>query len=564
MNKIKIAIAISFSLLLESCAHQINISPNLNSIRSIDSSKKIDKKIGYYFVENKEKEVVTPGGGGDSVKYKPYKEIEDGIKKILTNTFNSVASLNSELESDKNDVDLLAEIKITTTSFSSSSMTWPPTQFGVNLNCDIKDLNGDVLTNIQAKGEGYSEYSEWFLADKGLSGKRASEDALNKFQNLILLNKKINMSNSANSEIKKNIINKEEIANSINKSSIEASITEPDINGVASIKIKSANPILSLKINGEENGESKNGLFQIKKIIKIDEDAKYNIAVTDSKGNVETIILRVKRKISNSNPIKYAELNPSLVKTQPNNDSVAIIIGIADYKNLPRADFANDDARSFYDYAIRGLGVKPENIKLLVDADAGQVEIYKAFKTWLPSRVKASTDVYIYYSGHGLPAADGQSLYLLPQLADRDLIEETAIAQSKINLAIQAAKPKSVTIFLDSCYSGAGRTGQTLLASARPIAIKSAAQVFPTDFTVFTASTAEQISSSSPDLKHGIFSYYLMRGMEGEADTNKDGKITAGEMQAYLTENVAKQASIANRVQQPQLTGDANRVLVGK
>ena len=55
-----------------------------------------------------------------------------------------------------------------------------------------------------------------------------------------------------------------------------------------------------------------------------------------------------------------------------------------------------------------------------------------------------------------------------------------------------------------------------------------------------------------------------MRGMEGEADTNKDGKITAGEMQAYLTENVAKQASIANRVQQPQLTGDANRVLVGR
>ena len=564
MNNIKIAIAILLSVLLTSCAHQINISPNLNSIKNIDSRKKIDKKIGYYFVENKEKEVVTPGGGGDSVKYKPYKEIEDGIKKILSNTFNSVASFNSEVDVDKDKVDLLAEIKISTTSFSSSTMTWPPTQFGVNLSCDIKDLNGDVLTNIQAKGEGYSEYSEWFLADKGLSGKRASEDVLNKFQNLILLNKKINVSNFANSEIKKNHINNEEIANSVNKLNIEASITEPDINGVASIKIKSANPILSLKINGEENGESKNGLFQIKKLIKIDEDVKFNIAVTDSKGNVETIVLSAKRKITQSNQIKYADLNPALVKNQPSKDAVAIVIGIADYKNLPRADYANDDARVFYDYAIRGLGVRAENIKLLVDADAGQGEIYKAFKTWLPSRVKATTDVYVYYSGHGLPAADGQSLYLLPQLADRDLIEETAIAQTKINGAIQAAKPKSVTIFLDSCYSGAGRTGQTLFASARPISIKSTAQAFPTEFTVISASTAEQISSSSNELKHGIFSYYLMRGMEGDADTNKDGKITAGEMHAYLTENVAKQASLANRVQQPQLTGDANRVLVGK
>jgi uncharacterized caspase-like protein len=201
---------------------------------------------------------------------------------------------------------------------------------------------------------------------------------------------------------------------------------------------------------------------------------------------------------------------------------------------LPRADYANDDARAFYDYAMRGLGVRAENIKLLVDGDAGQGEILKTFKTWLPSRVKSTTDVYVYYSGHGLPSADGQTLYLLPQQADRDLIEDTAVAQSRINAAIQAAKPKSVTIFLDSCYSGAARTGQTLLASARPISLKANTQTFPSEFTVFTASTAEQISSSSNELKHGIFSYYLMRGMEGDADTNKDGKITAGEMHSIF------------------------------
>jgi len=218
----------------------------------------------------------------------------------------------------------------------------------------------------------------------------------------------------------------------------------------------------------------------------------------------------------------------------------------------------------FYDYAIRGLGIRSENIKLLVDADAGQGEILKTFKTWLPARVRATTDVYVYYSGHGLPSADGQTLYLLPQQADRDLIEDTAVAQSRINAAIQATKPKSVTIFLDSCYSGAARSGQSLIASARPISLKANTQTFPADFTVFTASTAEQISSSSNELKHGIFSYYLMRGMEGDADINKDGKITVGEMQAYLTDNVAKQASLANRVQQPQLSGDANRVLVGR
>jgi hypothetical protein len=65
-------------------------------------------------------------------------------------------------------------------------------------------------------------------------------------------------------------------------------------------------------------------------------------------------------------------------------------------------------------------------------------------------------------------------------------------------------------------------------------------------------------------LKHGIFSYYLMQGMEGAADVNRDGKITVGEMHQYLTEQVARQAGMMSRQQVPQLTGDANRVLVGR
>ena len=54
-----------------------------------------------------------------------------------------------------------------------------------------------------------------------------------------------------------------------------------------------------------------------------------------------------------------------------------------------------------------------------------------------------------------------------------------------------------------------------------------------------------------------------MRGMEGEADTNRDGKITTGEMHGYLAEQVTRQAGMMNRRQEPQLVGDANRVLIG-
>ena len=341
------------------------------------------------------------------------------------------------------------------------------------------------------------------------------------------------------------------------------STTNPDANGVTEITIQTNSETASLKINGEEQGSSENGIYSIKRIAKAGKDTLYEIVVTDIYGNTEIQKITVNRPIAESQP-KFAALNPSQIKKQPERDAVAIIIGIADYKNLPRADFANDDASMFYDYALRGLGIKPENVKLLVDANADDVAIYQAFKTWLPSRVRSTTDVYVYYSGHGLPAEDGQGLYLLPQRAHRDLIEKTAISQREINGFIQAAKPKSVTIFLDSCYSGLARTGETLLASARPVALKTDKKMFPDEFTVITASQADQISSSSPDLKHGIFSYYLMRGMEGDADANRDGKITVGEMHSYLSEQVTRQAGMMNRRQDPQLVGDANRVLVEK
>jgi hypothetical protein len=55
-----------------------------------------------------------------------------------------------------------------------------------------------------------------------------------------------------------------------------------------------------------------------------------------------------------------------------------------------------------------------------------------------------------------------------------------------------------------------------------------------------------------------------MKGMEGDADANKDGRITLGEMQAYLLENVGRQAGMMSRKQEPQLLGDVNRVLVDK
>lgn len=254
-----------------------------------------------------------------------------------------------------------------------------------------------------------------------------------------------------------------------------------------------------------------------------------------------------------------------IIPPKKDNDSVAIIIGIQNYKRLGKADFANRDAQTFYEYAYRALGIPKDRIKILTDADADQAAFLKSFRNWLPLYVnKNKTEVFVFYSGHGLPSTDGKSLYFLPFGVDQDLLDETAIDQRKIVAAIQATQPKSVTMFIDSCYSGLSKTGDILLAGARPVTLKTTDIDYPAEFTVMTASSADQISSSSTELQHGIFSFYLMKAMEGNADFDKDGKITIGEIQEFLLDNVQRQAMSLNRKQVPQVVGDMNRVLVSR
>ncbi len=260
-----------------------------------------------------------------------------------------------------------------------------------------------------------------------------------------------------------------------------------------------------------------------------------------------------------------SRLNPGAIKAMPERDAVAIIIGIQSYKNLPPARFANSDARLFSEYAQRLLGVRSDKIRLLTDGDAGEIDIARAFRSWLMRNVnKGKTDVYIFYSGHGLPSDDGKSLYLLPHNVDRDFIDKTAINQAELISLTEATGAKTVTMFIDSCYSGQTRNGDALLVNARPVTLKSKSTGYPSTFTVLTASAPDQISWSSDELGHGIFSYYLMKGMEGGADGNQDGKLTAGELHAYLLDKVNRQAAIQNKKQQPQLVGDPDQIVISR
>jgi hypothetical protein len=81
--------------------------------------------------------------------------------------------------------------------------------------------------------------------------------------------------------------------------------------------------------------------------------------------------------------------------------------------------------------------------------------------------------------------------------------------------------------------------------------------------TVFSAAGGKEISSAWPEKKHGLFSYFLMKGMRGDADANGDSQITVGELGDYIKENVSDMAGMLDREQTPGLqTMNRGKVLV--
>ena len=242
---------------------------------------------------------------------------------------------------------------------------------------------------------------------------------------------------------------------------------------------------------------------------------------------------------------------------------LAVVFGIENYKTIPGVSFAKRDAVWMKKYFETVLGIPKNRIYYKTDSDVGQAEFNKVFgeNGWIDKRVKSGkSNVFVYYAGHGAP--DKKTAYLIPYDGDPNYASQTGYEMDKLYEKLGGFEAKSTTVFLDACFSGANRDNEMLLADARPVFMEVDASATG-NVTVFSASSGSEISSAWPEKKHGLFSYYLMKGMRGDADTNGDLKITVGELGDYVKENVSDMAGMLDREQTPGLqTLDRNRVLI--
>jgi WD40 repeat protein len=252
------------------------------------------------------------------------------------------------------------------------------------------------------------------------------------------------------------------------------------------------------------------------------------------------------------------DIIPSKNEDFKRENSYALIIGISKYRDkvIPGVKYAKSDAEAVAKYIENIGGIPRQNIKLLTDERVTKSDLEAYIEDWLPRRVKKDSEVFIYYAGHGTPDPESKEAYIVPYDGHPDF-KSKLYPLKRMYASLNKLPTDQIIVMLDSCFSGAGERGVTS-QGARPLSISIENPVLAGGkITVLAASTGTQISSDYDRVKHGLFTYYLLKGMKGEADKNKDNTIALQELYDYVRSNVSTTASIElNRDQTPVLLPD--------
>lgn len=264
-------------------------------------------------------------------------------------------------------------------------------------------------------------------------------------------------------------------------------------------------------------------------------------------------------------PSSDVDVVPSVV-TPRNKPAYAIVVGIEQYrqKDLPRADFADHDAKIVREYLVKVLGYAEENVVLLLNSEATKSDLEKYVEHWLPNRVEQGDTVFVYFSGHGAPNTKTGETYLVPFDGDPLYIGSTGYALKRLYDNLAKLPAKEEVVVLDSCFSGAG--GRSVLAKgARPLVLSiDNAFLAGGKTVVLSAGSGDQVSSTYDKQGHGLLTYFFLKGLQGEADQNKDGAIDLKEVFDYLRPQVQRVARREfNNEQTPQLAGSPEMLSKG-
>lgn len=224
----------------------------------------------------------------------------------------------------------------------------------------------------------------------------------------------------------------------------------------------------------------------------------------------------------------------------------AIVVGVSQYKYVRPLTYADKDAILFSDYlkSPGGGSVNSDNIFMLLNEEASNSNFWTKGFQWLKAkRLQQGDKLFIYLAGHG-DAIDQDQFFFLgydcnPEGDKNNYLVSGTIQLYNLKKKISNETAKGVEVFfiMDACRTNelpGGVAGQSFLNTA--ISEKKAGEII----MLATGAGQESLEDKSIGTGHGLFTYYLVDGLSGLADTegSPDNKITFSEIQRYVDKNV--------------------------
>jgi len=227
----------------------------------------------------------------------------------------------------------------------------------------------------------------------------------------------------------------------------------------------------------------------------------------------------------------------------PYENSYAVCIGINKYTRNPQLNYAVADAKAMQKAFIK-MGF--DEVKLVTDAEATKEGILSAI-AWLVKISVEQDRVVIYFSGHG-QTQKGRGKkplgYIIPVNCPKEGYYENAISMGKLKEATYEIKAKHILYLVDSCYSGTG----ILTKRANTEFMFEMAQ----DSCVFIITAGKAGEEVREMNGHGIFTNYILKGLNGKSDYDTNGVITGSELGLYVKTEVYNRTKQLRIKQTPQ------------
>lgn len=289
-----------------------------------------------------------------------------------------------------------------------------------------------------------------------------------------------------------------------------------------------------------------------------------NVTITEKYGKYaenKTVTLSINQNLSPTKvvvdeiadkPIDIAigHLSSAVDKNIPsskviNDKTFAVIIANENYQNTSNVPYAINDGGVFRNYCEKTLGIPAKNIHYVANATLNNIQ---GEVNWLENVLQSyegQAKAIFYYAGHGIPDEASKDSYLLPVDGIGSNVR-TGYKLQNLYASLGSMPSRSVTVFLDACFSGANRDGEMINPALRGVVIRANAAAPSGNMVVFSAAQGYETAMPYNEESHGLFTYYILKKLQ-----ETGGDVTYQVLSDYVQRNVRQQSSVMGKIQTP-------------